>query len=98
MSLAFTFEAYQPHSPVYGVVCRSLCLIPACATRVRRLPVLLTVTVCNFLTFIRVAIWGRDMRIVIITGLFWLANLVGSFYGMYVPSHSFRDRVSDFDI
>ena len=94
----FTFKAYQPYSPVYGVVFRSFCLIPPCATRVRRLPAFLTVTVCSFLTFIRVAIWGRDMKIVIITGLFWLANLAGSCYGTDIPSHSFRDRVSDFDI
>lgn len=34
----FTFEVNQPHSPVYGVVCRSFCLVPPCATRVRRAP------------------------------------------------------------
>src|SRR5712672_2818580 len=30
---------------------------------------------------IRVAIWGRDSRVVAITMTFWLANLVGSCYG-----------------
>jgi hypothetical protein len=30
---------------------------------------------------ISVAIWGRDVRIVFLTGSFWLANLAGSFYG-----------------
>ena len=30
---------------------------------------------------IRIAIWGRDMRIVILTGSFYLANLAGLLYG-----------------
>ena len=30
---------------------------------------------------ISIAIWGRDVRIVVLTGLFWMANLAGSFYG-----------------
>ncbi|KAI0298686.1 hypothetical protein B0F90DRAFT_1668974 [Multifurca ochricompacta] len=35
----------------------------------------------SFLLVLRgVAIWGRDTRIVAVTGSFWLANLVGSFY------------------
>jgi len=37
----------------------------------------------SFLLVLRgVAIWGRDMRIVAITGLFWMANLAGSFYAL----------------
>jgi len=37
----------------------------------------------SFLLVLRgVAIWGRDMRIVIVTGLFWMANLAGSCYAL----------------
>ncbi|KAI0248736.1 hypothetical protein BJV78DRAFT_1233019 [Lactifluus subvellereus] len=37
----------------------------------------------SFLLVLRgVAIWGRDPRIVVITGTFWLANLAGSFYAI----------------
>ncbi len=32
-------------------------------------------------SLISIAIWGRDVRIVILTGSFWLANLAGAFYG-----------------
>jgi hypothetical protein len=32
-------------------------------------------------SLIRIAIWGRDMRIVVLTGSFFLANLAGLFYG-----------------
>jgi hypothetical protein len=30
---------------------------------------------------IRIAMWGRDMRIVVLTGSFFLANLAGMLYG-----------------
>jgi len=37
----------------------------------------------SFLLVLRgVAIWGRDKRIVVITGLVWMANLAGSFYAL----------------
>jgi hypothetical protein len=45
---------------------------------------------------ISVAIWGRDVRIVVLTGLFWLANLAGSFYGK--DYFRFRARDSDSSI
>ncbi len=37
---------------------------------------------------ISVAIWGRDMRIVILTGFFWLVNLAGAIYGEHFLSFS----------
>jgi hypothetical protein len=35
----------------------------------------------NSSPLIRIAIWGRDMRIVVLTGSFFLANLAGLLYG-----------------
>jgi len=37
----------------------------------------------SFLLVLRgIAIWGRDIRVVVLTGLVWLANLGGSFYAL----------------
>jgi len=37
----------------------------------------------SFLLVLRgIAIWGRDTRIITLTGLVWLANLIGSFYAV----------------
>jgi len=56
----FTFEANQPRSPVYGMVCRRFCLVPPCATRVRSLRVLPTVTVSNVITLLSGLRYGDE--------------------------------------
>src|SRR5712671_6270558 len=40
-----------------------------------------TVLETSFLPPIRIAIWGRDMRVVVLTGSLFLVNVVGLLYG-----------------
>ena len=67
--------------PAHSVVCGVFCLTPPGASRVG---VLLPSSIPKTLTVNSVAIWGRDTRIVILTGSFWLVNLGGALYGNFV--------------
>ena len=66
---------------VHSVVCGVFCLTPLSASRVGVLLFVIPKTRRSLL--ISVAIWGRDIRIVMLTGLFWLINLGGAIYGKF---------------
>jgi hypothetical protein len=44
---------------------------------------------------IRIAIWGKDHRVMVIAGLLWLVDFAAACYGKRFTRHRFRGGVSD---